>query len=209
MSKLAKVDPLTSDERRVLRCCKKAVQAAMNNLMEAAPLLREVKEKRLYREGYASFEEFCRAEFSMDRTHAYRLIAAANVVEAIDEARSKARYGQPDTGEDVALGDTVLPLPTNERQARPLAQLPAADQPKAWKKAVNMAGGKQPTGKQVAAAVKIVSAPPSPPAKAPKEPSPLSLAMPALEVIRRLSAGNHNEKAALELIINEAQERLS
>lgn len=47
-----------------------------------------------------------------------------------------------------------MPLPTSERQVRPLAQLPAAEQQEIWREEVVKNNGKAPTGKQIEKAVK-------------------------------------------------------
>jgi hypothetical protein len=56
-----------------------------------------------------------------------------------------------------ANNPATFPLvPEKESQARPLTKLPADKQPEAWAKAVESAGGNQPTAKQVEAVVNSV-----------------------------------------------------
>jgi len=47
-------------------------------------------------------------------------------------------------------------LPESEKQVRPLTSVPSKDQPKVWNKAVESAGGRQPTEKQVRVALKQI-----------------------------------------------------
>ena len=61
-----------------------------------------IRDGRGYRFEYATFEEYCRERWGMNRAHAYRLIDAAEVVNNLSP-----------------IGD----IPANESQARPLTQL--------------------------------------------------------------------------------------
>lgn len=85
--------------------------------------------------GYTSFEDYCRRKWNMSKQRANQLVSAASVVEAIEKTT------------------TMVVVPETERQARPLTKLPAEQQPAAWEKAVEKAGGEQPTAKQVEEAV--------------------------------------------------------
>ena len=82
-----------------------------------------IRDGRLYRADHATFEEYCRERWGFARgfarNYANKVIAAAEVV------------GN--------LGTTVPTLPANERQARPLASLPAEAQPEVWREAVETA----------------------------------------------------------------------
>ena len=72
---------------------------------------------------YATFGDYCRERWGMSRSYAHRMIESAAVVE-------------------------MLPMgnkPASERQARPLAKLPPAEQPKAWQEAVTSAFTGPPT----------------------------------------------------------------
>ena len=86
-----------------------------------------IRDKRLYRQDFGTFEEYCQERWGMERRHAYRLMDAAQAVE------------------NVSLGTQILP--TSERQARPLTKLEPELQPVAWQRAVETA----PNGKVTAA----------------------------------------------------------
>jgi hypothetical protein len=79
--------------------------------------------------GYGSWAEYCRAEFDVGQSHAYRLLDAGRVVADI-EAHSP-------------MGESV-PLP-NERIARELAKDP--EPAEAWADVVEL-NGDEPTAKQ-------------------------------------------------------------
>jgi hypothetical protein len=69
--------------------------------------LLEIRERRLYREQFSRFEDYCQDRWNWSRAHAYRLIDAAQVVHNVSP-----------------IGDT----PKNEAQARELVKLPPEEQ---------------------------------------------------------------------------------
>jgi hypothetical protein len=82
---------------------------------------------------FETFEEYCRKRWDINRSHAYRLIDSAKVIDVLSP-----------------MGDTKT---ISERQVRPLTSLTADQQLIAWQKAVQTA----PDGKITAAHVyKIV-----------------------------------------------------
>jgi hypothetical protein len=74
-------------------------KAGFSKLWETAEALREIRDKRLYREHYPTFEAFVREEFGKSRDWAYKLIAVEKAVKALP---------------------TTAPRPTTIRQAREL-----------------------------------------------------------------------------------------
>lgn len=65
-------------------------------------------EAKLYRASHGTFEEYCRERWGMSRPRAYQLIESASTVST--------------------LVDKGIEPPQSERQARPLAKLPAEEQ---------------------------------------------------------------------------------
>jgi hypothetical protein len=108
----------------------------------AGESLKALRDKRLYRETHATFEAYIRDRFAFTRRAADYLISAASVVENLKR-------------EPMVLKCNVLP--TNERQCRPLAKLPAQQQREAWNKAVELAGNKVPSSKLVNKIVREMS----------------------------------------------------
>lgn len=96
---------------------------------EFGDALMVIRDKRLYRASYPTFEEYCQRRWEMGRSYVNKLIAASEVVQD--------------------LGTTVPTLPTNEAQARPLACLPSETRREVWQEAVDTA----PNGKLTAAHV--------------------------------------------------------
>ncbi|MEH1806270.1 hypothetical protein [Nostoc sp.] len=97
---------------------------------EAGKALMELRDRRLYRSTHKTFEEYCRSRFGYTRMAATYKIAAATVMENLS-----------------TIGLQILP--TNERQVRPLVALEPEVQRTAWQQAVQVAGGKVPTGRIV------------------------------------------------------------
>jgi len=80
--------------------------------------LREIRDKRFYREFNDTFEQFCASHLSIGRAYTYRQIAAADVIDNLSPN-----------------GD----IPLNEAQTRPLTKLKPEEQKLAWKYATDMA----------------------------------------------------------------------
>lgn len=144
-------------EKSELARCEAIIEAGQTTFVAVGNALLTIREKRLYRETHATFDDYTRDRWGWSRTHAYRLIDAFEVVQDLSP-----------------IGDK----PTAEAQVRPLVQLPPAERPAAWKEAVEETNG-QPTAKAVQ---KVVDrklgkpekpTPPPPPAPAPA-PAPTS-----------------------------------
>ena len=96
--------------------------------------LMTIRDKRLYRDGFDTFEHYCRERWQFARNYANKLIASSQVISN--------------------LGTTVPIQPISERQARPLTKLEPEQQKEVWEKAVQTA----PEGKITARHVqKIVN----------------------------------------------------
>lgn len=105
------------------------VRRGMRSFMEVGLALAEIHNDRLYRETHDTFDAFCRETFGFHRAHAHRLIVAVEIANNIATGVSP-------------MGDTkALPLPTSERQVRPLAELAPPEQIEIWRKTAQEAGG--------------------------------------------------------------------
>ncbi|OYD95866.1 hypothetical protein CDG77_10320 [Nostoc sp. 'Peltigera membranacea cyanobiont' 213] len=100
---------------------------------EAGKALAELRDRRLYRSSHRTFEDYCRDRFGHSRRQSYLLMDAAtvfdNLVEICDQIDHK--------------------LPTAEGQVRPITKLEPQEQQEVWLRAVELAGGKVPTGRIV------------------------------------------------------------
>jgi hypothetical protein len=130
---------LTAEEEKELRNLEDrivlAVCAIESNWRDLAQCLATIRERRLYRQSHSSFEAYCRERHGQSARRINQLIAGNTVLEN--------------------LGTRVpTNLPKTEKQVRPLAQLPADEQAKAWKESQNRSGLTQPPASVVERVVK-------------------------------------------------------
>lgn len=125
------VVPLTSAEEMDLLRFESTIAANLAAFFKVAFALIEVKQRRLYRGEFKTFEEYCRKKWEMHKAYAYRLIGAAEVYKYLS-----------------TMGD--VRLPESEGQIRPLTGLPPAVMSKAWRRAIAEVG---PAGKITGAVV--------------------------------------------------------
>ncbi len=145
--------PLTPEEEAELAKCVAAVDRGMQTFIEVGQALGRIRDGRLYRETHATFEDFCRQRWGMDRVNAHRHIEAAHVTEL--------------------LSTDNVPSPSSVRVTRELARL--RDRPetmrRAWRETVRFTQltGAKPTAEQVRAVVQQYR--PSKPPPQPEEQS--------------------------------------
>ena len=130
------IEAISVDESKRLIALEQTIKQGLDTFVEVGEALLEIRDSRLYRIEHGTFEEYCKGKWGMSRFHAYNLINGSKATKNVDHGQHK---------------------PTTERQARPLTKLPPEDQPKAWQKAVEIAGNEQPTAKQVTQAVVEIS----------------------------------------------------
>lgn len=107
--------------------CEETIERGTKWFYEVGAALAEIRDDKLYRRDYKTFEEYCSSRWSMSRPQAYRLIDASNVVNNLSP-----------------MGDIFA----NERQVRPLVALPPEKQREAYATACKRTGGR-PTEKVV------------------------------------------------------------
>lgn len=125
------VEPLTADEAARLRVQERAIERGAD---EVARALGVIRDERLYRASYATFEDYCRERWGMTRQHANRQIVAAEVAAVLEPMGSKVP----------------------ERQARELADL--RDQPDRLREVYTRAH-EATGGKVTAAAIRAARTP--------------------------------------------------
>jgi len=119
----------------------KVIEQGLASFVEVGNALTAIKADRKYKHaGYATFEDYCQQRWNIGRTYGHRLVVAAATVDVLER--------------DLAVlprGNT--PLPSTEKQVRPLATLAAPERAEAWAEAVERADGAQPTATMVAEVV--------------------------------------------------------
>ena len=133
---LAKADAEFLAERE------KTISSGLKKFLEVGTALLEIQNYKngvLFKQGFGSFENYCRERWGFGQSQAYRLMGDAKIVSAISPMGEKEN----------------IPMPIAERQIRPLALLKKpADQFKAWKAVAAEHKPEDITGKLVNAAVK-------------------------------------------------------
>lgn len=152
------------------------IREGLTTFFAVGNALLEIRDRRLYRAEFGTFESYCRERWNINRDYANKLIGSAKVVANLDTIESK---------------------PTREAQVRPLTKLPPEQQKEAWRAAVETSGG-DPTAKHVQAAVEALTEPhEQPTAEAPAPANALQFAELALYQLRRIRADDiHREQAA-------------
>lgn len=112
------VESLNMLEKSELAGYEAVIERGIGTFVEVGNALLSIRDKRLYRVEYGTFEDYCRERWGMGRTNADELIRASVVIENL-------------TGVPV--------IPNAVSQTRPLATLPPEQQREAWQRAVETA----------------------------------------------------------------------
>ncbi len=124
---------ITLDERSQLYQLEEVIKQGLNTFVDVGNALLEIRDKRLYRADYSTFEGYCQERWGFSRSRAHRLIEAAETTKNL-----------------LPIGNT---LPLNESQARPLTSLEPEMQVEAWKRAIETAPETGITAKHVQSVV--------------------------------------------------------
>lgn len=113
---------LTDQEKQELMVLESIIEKDLHSFYEVGIALIRIRDERLYRETFSTFEEYLRRKWDIGRSRAYQLIRAAQVQDNLS---------------------TIVNVPErfNEAQLRPLASLPSDLQKLAWIRAVGKANG--------------------------------------------------------------------
>lgn len=125
--------PLRPNEERLVEL-EHVIERGLNTYIEVGTAIQEIRDNKLYKEDYKTFEEYCRDRWGWTKRYVNYQIEAANTAEALG---------------------TIVPKPTTESQARELTPLVQSDAEKAkevWRSLIG--GGQVVTAKRVKEAVK-------------------------------------------------------
>ena len=118
------------------------IKKGLKSFLEVGTALLEIKnykEGLFYKDGYGTFENYCREKWRFGQSYAYRLIGAAEVVTEISPIGENEKFTRP----------------TSESQIRPLSRLAnAEDRKTAWEQAASKAGKNEITAKIVSDVVR-------------------------------------------------------
>jgi len=133
--------------KRSLKQHEEVIADGMRSFLYVGQSLMAIRDERLYEGHYDSFEAYCKDRWNLAKSHAYRMIEAADVVSELSPI-GDAKTENPKQ-------ETAIPLPKNEAQARALAE--SADTPEerreVWAKAVEIAPKNEAGEPQVTAKI--------------------------------------------------------
>jgi transposase-like protein len=144
------VEPLSPAEEQILAHYEQIITQGMKTFVEVGRALLAIRDQHPYREGYTTFEDYCRQRWDLSRPYAYQLMDAYGVVENVS-----------------AIADVV---PMNEAQARPLASLLPEQQVEVWADVVKTAPKGKVTAQHVKATVNRAKRQTTTPTSAPSTP---------------------------------------
>ncbi|MBI4663294.1 MAG: hypothetical protein HY735_31220 [Verrucomicrobia bacterium] len=121
---------LSTSEQAELAECEGIIARGLQSFVEVGRAMMRLRDKRLYRAMYGTFEEYCRARWQYGKSYAYHLIAAAEVASHLSTI-------------------VDIPKPTREAQVRPLVGLRSDQAVRVWRKAAESADGKPITARLV------------------------------------------------------------
>jgi hypothetical protein len=78
MSDIANI--ITLDERSRLFQLEETIRQGLNTFVDVGNALLEIRDKRLYRQEYHTFEDYCREQWNMKQSRAYQFMDSAKVV---------------------------------------------------------------------------------------------------------------------------------
>lgn len=114
---------LTTAEAAEFAEAEAVIARDLTGFVRVGGALAKIRDARLYREQYSTFEDYAERKWGLSRTYAYDVMAGAETVAALS-----------------AIADT--PLPTNEGQARELRGLPPEQAAETMQRAAEATAGK-------------------------------------------------------------------
>jgi hypothetical protein len=134
--------PLNSEQRSRLKELEGTIERTLSSFIECGMALREVRDQRLFRESYSSFDDYLAQRWSITRHHALRMIRAVTIAENLLAGPARSE------------GDAPLPSDLGEATLRPLSRLAPELQQSIWRLACRVS--EKPTGRVVSGIVRVV-----------------------------------------------------
>ncbi|WP_433225490.1 hypothetical protein [Actinomadura formosensis] len=113
---------LSPEELTTFARCEGVIERGLATFVDVGTALLEIRDGRLYRREFGTFEDYCRERWGFSRQRAHQLTSAAETV--------------------TTIVDTGLPAPANEGQARELGKIPEGERAEVWRETIERTGGK-------------------------------------------------------------------
>jgi hypothetical protein len=114
---LASPSSMTASEKSEFRLCEQVISRHKQALIETADALRTIRDKRLYRDEFKTFENYCQERWGFNKDRASQLITAKVVLDSLPK--------------EVITKVSIQ----NERQIRAISQISGKSLPEVLKKA--------------------------------------------------------------------------
>ena len=116
---------LTTREQHEFARSERTIARGLKSFLAVGAALMAIRDRRLYRQQYDTFEEYCIRRWDFSRIRAYQICAASEVAASLSTIVN-------------------IPLPENEAQTRPLTRLKdPAQWRRAWQAAVKVAAAEK------------------------------------------------------------------
>ena len=115
-------DELALTEKTALAQAEGTIERGLKTFYEVGAALMEIKDGRLYREGFKTFEDYCRERWGVSRIRAHQLIDSVRVEENL-----------------LTIVNTGAFFPATESQARILVPLEPDEQREVWVRPIEKA----------------------------------------------------------------------
>ncbi|MEA5259184.1 hypothetical protein VB264_15415 [Arcicella aquatica] len=124
-----------------LSSCEAVIEKGLNTFVEVGNALFEIRNNKLYRDKFTTFESYCRDRWNLKRQRAYELMDAAAVVNTLSEISDKNEQDS----------QASIVVPTKESHAAALSKVPEEFRSEVWEKALekNQSPGKVITAKMI------------------------------------------------------------
>lgn len=127
------VTPLTPEEAKRRVELEGVISAGVTTFKAVGEALAEISNKRLYRQDYPTFQQYCEKEWKFGADYAFRLIRGSETAALVEKAG--------------------LPAPKSEAAVRSLSSLPPEKREEAYREASEESGGGAPNATAVKKAV--------------------------------------------------------
>lgn len=109
---------LAPNEQFRFEQCEKAIERGLKTFVEVGRALTEIRDNKLYRIGFKTFEAYCKDRWEIGRSRAYELIDQAKVVDAVYSGEVILSAVADISKRDVRAIKDDLPAISTEIQAR-------------------------------------------------------------------------------------------
>tara|TARA_R110001606_G_C15340839_1_gene646552 strand:- start:804 stop:1682 length:879 start_codon:yes stop_codon:yes gene_type:complete len=113
------MEELKTNEKQELQKHETTIKKGLNTFVEVGQALLEIRDKKLYRIEYNTFEEYCKQKWQISRRRSYQLIEASLVIENVNPGTQ---------------------MPKNEKEIRPLTSLEPEIQNAVWQETIEKHG---------------------------------------------------------------------